>query len=76
MGQASSTTESKFGFVQFQTSSTPLTVAVLAIVVSYLIYFLFVPPRRLYSNSNDVKVIRSRYGGLGAVGFYANRYNL
>jgi hypothetical protein len=64
------------GFFQLRTSSSPLTVAVLVVVVTYLLYVVFVPPRRLYSNSNNVRVIKSRFGGLGAVGFYANRYSL
>lgn len=64
------------GFFQLRTSTSPLVVAVLAVIVSYLLYIVFVPPRRLYSNSSNVQVIRSRFGGLGAVGFYANRYNL
>lgn len=62
--------------IQFKTSSNPLTVAVLAILASYLIYFFFVPPKRLNSKTNNVKVIKSRFGGLGAVGFFANRYTL
>lgn len=62
--------------VQVNTTSTPLTVAVLAIVATYLVYFVFVPPRRLHAGSNNVNVIKSRFGGLGAIGFFANRYTL
>lgn len=49
---------------------------IVAIVVSFLSWLLFVPPKRLHSNFNSVPVIKSRFPGLGGVGFYANRYNL
>jgi hypothetical protein len=63
-------------YVKVTSTSGPYTVAILAIVLSCLFYFFFVPPKRLYSGTNNVPVITSRFGGLGAVGFFANRYNL
>lgn len=46
------------------------------ILLPLVLWLLFVPPRRLHSNYNQVPVIKCRFPGLGAVGFYANRYDL
>lgn len=56
--------------------SSTLLLTLLALAVATLLYLVFVPPRRLQAVDNGVPVIRSRFGGLGAVGFYANRYQL
>lgn len=47
-----------------------------ALLLASIYYLLFVPPAKLYSNFNSVPVIKSRFPGLGAVGFFANRYTL
>lgn len=64
------------GLVQLDATPSPLLVALLAVASTVLVYLLFVPPSRLRANKNGVPVIRSRFGGLGAIGFYANRYRL
>lgn len=55
-----------------------LIVAIAALIaVGYIFWLIFVPPRRLYrSGFNNVRVIKSTFGGLGAISFYANRYTL
>ncbi|PWN27518.1 cytochrome P450 [Jaminaea rosea] len=49
-------------------------VAAGALLLASICYLLFVPPAKLHSNFNSVPVIKSRFPGLGAVGFFANRY--
>lgn len=56
--------------------SYTLAAAFAATLVFALYYLFFVPPAKLYSNFNSVPVIKSRLPGLGAVGFFANRYTL
>ena len=51
---------------------TPYLAAVLLLLLTY--YLVFVPPSKLHNNFNSVPVINSRFPGLGAVGFFANRY--
>lgn len=46
------------------------------VAFSLVLWLLFVPPRRLHSNYNSVQVIKTRFPGLGAVDYYANRYDL
>lgn len=55
--------------------SKQFLVTVLLALVSWLFWVVFVPPKRLYGG-NKLPVIQSRFGGLGAVGFFANRYDL
>lgn len=49
-----------------------VTVPLLLLLLAY--YLLFIPPRKLHNNFNSVPIINSRFPGLGAVGFFANRY--
>lgn len=49
-------------------------VAFVVVVLAITYWLLFVPPSKLHSNFNSVPVIKSRFPGLGAVGFFANRY--
>jgi hypothetical protein len=59
------------------TSSTAqVLTAISTIALSISLWLVFVPPRRLYSVDNGVPVVKSRFPGLGGVGFYANRYTL
>ncbi|CAO1615237.1 unnamed protein product [Sympodiomycopsis kandeliae] len=51
---------------------SPWLVVVLLSLAAY--YLLYVPPAKLHNNFNTVPVINSRFPGLGAVGFFANRY--
>ena len=46
------------------------------LVLALLFWILFVPPRRLHHSINNVPIISSRFPGLGAIGFFANRYTL
>jgi hypothetical protein len=57
-------------------ASAPYVIAASIGITTILLYLLFVTPARLTANENGVPVIRSRFGGLGAIGFYANRYQL
>ncbi len=60
------------------TRATPglLTSVGVASLVVWLVWLLFVPPKRLHHSINNVRIIPCRFPGLGAVGFFANRYTL
>lgn len=62
------------GFVRLDVTPSKVLISSLAISITFLLYLIFVPPRKLYANDNGVKVIRNRFPGLGGIGFYANRY--
>lgn len=48
----------------------------LLVIVLTVYWLVFVPPRRLKHSINNVPIIHSRFPGLGAIGFFGNRYTL
>lgn len=62
------------GYIRLDAAPSKVLVSALVVSISFLLYLVFVPPRKLYANDNGVQVIRNRFPGLGGIGFYANRY--
>ncbi|KDN41235.1 cytochrome P450 [Tilletiaria anomala UBC 951] len=56
-------------------ASPQLTLLVASIAFAvFLFWLLFVPPKRLHHSINNVPILPCRFPGLGAVGFFGNRY--
>lgn len=56
-------------------TSVSFTATLVVVLISIALgYLVLVPPNRLHANRNGVPIIESRFPGLGAIGFYANRY--
>lgn len=69
--------EEDSGIITRASMASPSVLAAALAAIVYVMWLVFVPPKRLYDPKiNNVRVIKSRFGGLGAVGFYANRYTL
>ncbi|CAO1636308.1 unnamed protein product [Parajaminaea phylloscopi] len=58
----------------FELTSHHVLAALAVTLLGSLYWLLFVPPAKLHSNYNTVPVVKSRFPGLGAIGFFANRY--
>ena len=66
-----------FGSLEMSRMPSLLVLAAASVAAVYVFWLVFVPPTRLYrSDVNNVRVIRSTFGGLGAIGFFGNRYSL